>query len=458
MAIWAIILFLSFYSFRDWFKPACVLVVMMAIYGHPSMPTNVLGVQGANPWNLLLMFTVLGFLALKKKENLKWDLDGLMKFLIFIYGVVIIVSFVRLYADRHVLYLYGHPATGGELFSEYFINGVKWVVPGIFIYMGATTESRRRLVIWSLVVVNILTAIIVIRRVPISMVTSGFELTQHPLKTLEQAFSMSRVNVAFILAGGSWVILFALQSLIKKGRLFVSIVGFFISSLALALTGGRTGYATWVAIGMFISILKWKKGIIIIPAMIGLVVYMVPSINERVFQGVDLESSEIKQYDTQSMTSGRVIAWPVAIKHIGKAPFFGYGGLAMIRTGAAQEVAEIMQLEEGTRGFPHPHNAYLFLLLDAGWIGAFPIFLFWLIVLYRSFSLVSPESTVEERSIGLIAVSLSLALLIAGTGSQNFFPTQSSIALWAAIGLMLRVYRDRELRREEKVRDTAVSR
>ena len=49
------------------------------------------------------------------------------------------------------------------------------------------------------------------------------------------------------------------------------------------------------------------------------------------------------------------------IEKIKEAPLFGYGRLAMRRTGLSAFLME--QLGES---FPHPHNAYLEQLLDNG--------------------------------------------------------------------------------------------
>ena len=41
---------------------------------------------------------------------------------------------------------------------------------------------------------------------------------------------------------------------------------------------------------------------------------------------------------------------------------------------------------------------------------------------------------------GGVALALLLALLLASMGSQTFYPREAELGLWAAIGLMLRVF------------------
>ena len=45
--------------------------------------------------------------------------------------------------------------------------------------------------------------------------------------------------------------------------------------------------------------------------------------------------------------------------------------------------------------------------------------------------------------------ALVLALLAAALGSQTFYPREGAIGMWAAMGIMLRVYEDRERARAQ---------
>ena len=62
--LYLVITGLAVYAWRDWFKALCGLILLMAVIQHPDMPKNLLGIQGLNPWNLLLM-SVLGCLGVR---------------------------------------------------------------------------------------------------------------------------------------------------------------------------------------------------------------------------------------------------------------------------------------------------------------------------------------------------------------------------------------------------------
>ena len=95
----------------------------------------------------------------------------------------------------------------------------------------------------------------------------------------------------------------------------------------------------------------------------------------------------------------------------------------------------------------HPHNAYLELLIDTGIIGfccVVPIF--W-IMLRRSMSLFLDRSDPIFEAAGGCASALILALLFAGFAAQTFFPREGEAGMWAAVGVALRVWVEREHQR-----------
>ena len=52
---------LSIYAYRDWFKSVCGLILLMAVIQHPDLPKNILGIQGMNAWNILLVNVLLAW-------------------------------------------------------------------------------------------------------------------------------------------------------------------------------------------------------------------------------------------------------------------------------------------------------------------------------------------------------------------------------------------------------------
>ncbi|MCP4322568.1 MAG: O-antigen ligase family protein [Psychromonas sp.] len=440
LLVWTVIVFFCLYSMKDWFAGVPLLILMMAVYGDPEMPQSIAGIQGLNPWNTLLFSTTLSYIFQKKKDNAHWDMDGFATLLFVIYFIALILSAIRLLSDQETLLFYGYRYGGtGSLISEYIINPVKFLVPAYLVFVGARTPARRKLILWSIILAHIVIGLITIRNIPLSSVGSGDALTQIGLKVLQKKFSWSKVNTAMLLGCGAWAVLFSTYFLFGNKRRYLCLMLFGLMTIALALTGGRMGYALWMIFGAYFAFTRWKKGLALLPLLTLIVLSILPSISDRILDGTGNNGDDM---NTSTMTSGRTVAWPVVIDKIEQSPIFGYGGLAMIRTGAATEVSEIMQLKDGDRGFPHPHNAYLRILMDSGVVGGVPIMILWIIILLRSYNICGKMGS-EEDAIGITSFCLALGLCIAALGSQNFYPLHGSIALWASIALTFRIYTDK---------------
>jgi O-antigen ligase len=94
--------------------------------------------------------------------------------------------------------------------------------------------------------------------------------------------------------------------------------------------------------------------------------------------------------------------------------------------------------------FGHPHSAYIEQLLDNGIIGLLIILLFYLTMVRRSFSLFRDKNNSLHIAVGGVALALILAQLITSLTAQSFYPRQGVIGMWCIMGLMLRVYVERE--------------
>ena len=442
------------YAWKDWYKALCGLIMLMGIIEHPDMPKSILGIQGLNPWNLVFAMIFLSWLSNRKKENLKWDAPKHINVLFLIYLVVILISSVRMMLDpsgmnEWLLFYAGKTTSTSGIISEHFINTIKWVLPGLMLFDGCRSRKRFIWAIISLLVIYMLLGLQVIKWMPLSGIGSGEALTRRSLKILSNEVGFHRVNLAMMLSGASWA-MFSITGLIKEKRyvkyiLFLGVVLFF----SVALTGGRTGLVTWVAIGLILGYFRWKKLIILAPVFFACILLLVPAVQERLFQGIggahidtNVRIDEVGESDGKfhlyTITAGRNIAWPFVIDKIGDKFWMGYGREAMMRTGLSLEL--FTQFNES---FPHPHNLYLQWFFDTGLIGFLPVFLLYMLFIKYSKSLFKDSRHKDFVAIGGITLSLLLALLIAGFGSQSFYPREGAFGMWCAIGLMLRVYVNR---------------
>lgn len=462
--LWMLVAFLAMYSWRDWYKALCGLILLMAVVEHPDFPKSVMGVQGMNPWNILLAVITVAWATSRGREGLKWDMPPRFRNLLIIYFTIVIVAFLRMIVDIGAMVAtaeaYGAEAPSVmSLFSEDLVNCLKWVIPGILLFDGCRNEERFRLATYCVLAVYVLLAIQVIRWMPLANLTSGSDLEDRSLKILLNEIGYHRVNMAMLLAGGSWAIFCARvlpnsRFLLNLAILFSAIVFF-----AMALTGGRMGFVTWAALAVFFGIFKWRKVMILAPIVLALMIAFVPAVKERMMQGFTEESIDTNvnieslQYGNQqgphmyTVTAGRTFAWKFVVEKIGESPLAGYGREAMSRTG----LSTFLYLEYG-ESFPHPHNAYLEWVLDNGIIALIPILIFYWLVIKMGIELFRDEGNKYSVAIGGVTLALVLALLIAAMGSQTFYPREGSVGMWCAIGLSLRVWLQKEYVRKQSLK------
>lgn len=446
----------SLYAFRDWFKALCGLILMMAVIEHPDMPKGMLGIQGLNPWNIIMLCVLLGWIVQRRREGLQWDLPGGIKFLLWVYVVLILVGVYRLLQDYSGLTAYAllkeaEPPTTAGLVSELIVNTVKWIIPALLLFDGCRDNKRLRWALAAIAGVYFLLALQVINWMPLATVTSGADLSERSLKILMNEIGYHRVNIAVMLAGGTWAV-FALRPMARTSRMALLVtIASGLTLFGLALTGGRAGYATWAVVGMLMALIRWRKYLLIAPIAVALVIAFVPAVQQRMMQGFTSESRDTANptqrtvqiqgggADAYTITAGRNVAWPPVVDKIGKAPWFGYGREAMRSQGISSYL-----LREFGEDFGHPHNAYLQWLLDNGWVGAVPVFFLFLLVLRRSISLFADSRSPVFVSVGGVCLALVFAQLVGSLGSQSFYPVEGTVGMWCAMGLMLRVHLERQ--------------
>lgn len=421
----------SIYAWKNWFVSLCGAIALMAVLQHPDMPRNIGGIQGLNPWNFLILNVVLACRYRYQQDGFRWDMPSGINFLFFLYMVVIIIAALRLLVGDGRYY---EMFTTGYVISEHLINCLKWVVPGILLFYGCQTRHRVYLALAVILGVYFLLAIQVVRWVPLSMATGSGDVNR-ATRYIQNEIGYNRVTLSMMLGGASWAILCCLV-LIKDRRYQLAVFGAALFTiLGQALTGGRMGYLGWMAVGLILSLVRWRKLLLFIPVVLTLVAVFLPGVRNRMLMGLDQKQGNIiVQGDEDAMTSGRTVAWPLVIEEIQKSPLLGYGRQAMTTTGIQREL-----IEDFGEPFPHPHNAYLEQLLDNGVIGFLIVMPFYVVILGRAFVLLLDRYDPLYTAAGGMVCALVLALLVGSFGGQTFYPREGSVCMWAAMGVMLRI-------------------
>ena len=445
-----IIAFLAVYSLRDWYKSLCGLIIFMAVISHPDLRGSIAGIQGFNRWNVLMAFVLMGWLFHRHHENLAWNMPMHANILLFLFLSTILIGFFRMIGDtgkiiEYAIFINDDVPSKAFLYSEYLINSIKWIIPGLLLFHGCNSRTRFILAVCSLLAVYFLLGVQVIKWMPLGSITDGDTMAYRSAKLLRNEIGYHRVNLSVLLAGASWAIFSTIVLAKSQSRAVIIILAGLIVIFAQALTAGRAGYVAWAGVGLILCLFRWRRILLFIPVVAIIVFLTVPGVWDRLTEGMSKNlnieaytSLDESKIDANTLTSGRNVAWPYELDAIGKAPFFGYGRMAMQRTGLSAHL-----LTKYREEFPHPHQAYLEWLLDNGLVGFLPVFIFFIIVVRYSISLLRDNRSPVFIAIGGITLSIVCALLIGSLGSQTFYPREGAVAMWCAMGLMFRVYVER---------------
>ncbi len=431
-ALYISVVFLSIYAWKDWFKSLCGLILLMAVIEHEDMPKTMFGIQGFNMWNVLFVGIFLAWLASRRREGLRWDMPRHVNVLLLMYLGVVLVGFLRAVFDRS--YIEDYPFK--SLVSEELINTVKWVLPGVLLFDGCRTRRRLVMVLVCLLVMYFLIATQVVRRLPFESALGGGVSHRARTKTCT-SIGYSACDMSTFLAGASWGILAVLPLVRQKKYRVLILAAAGMVAFGQVLTGGRAGYLAWGATGLILCLLKWRKYLILAPVVVILLPIVFPGAAARMLTGFgQTDVAGQSMTDDYLVTSGRTLVWPHIVDKIGESPVVGYGRLAMERAGLEEYLRQ--KYGEG-EAFGQTHNMYLETLLDNGIIGSIPILLFWGMMVIYSGKLFRSDNRLCS-AVGGLTLSLMLAQLFAGIGSQHFYPEESTLGAWAAMFLAVRVY------------------
>lgn len=432
LALFAVVGALSLYAWKDWFVSLCGLVLLMAVIEHEDMPKSIMGIQGFNTWNLLFLMIFLAWAISRRRQGLTWDLPRHVGVLLLMYLGVVLIGVARAILDRS--HIEAYPL--GSLISEELINTIKWVIPGLLIFDGCRNRKRLLMVLGCLLLMYFLLSVQVIRRMPFeSALGGGGDRMQYIRLKICRSIGYSAVDMSVILAGASWGILAALPLIRRRLYKGVALVGAFAVAFGQALTGGRAGMGAWGITGLILCCLKWRKLLLLVPVALLLLPILLPGTMDRLFYGFgQTDVSGDTMVNDYEVTSGRTLIWPMVLSKIVESPMVGFGRLGMNRTGLSDKLA--YELGES---FPHPHNMYFETLLDNGIIGSVPIFIFWGIVVFYSARLFRSDNRLYS-AVGGLTLSLVMVQLLAGVGAQHFYPTESTMCVWVAIFLTVRVH------------------
>lgn len=430
------------YSWKDWFRALCLLIMVVAVLERPDMPKSMLGIQGLNPFNVGLAGIVLAWALTRSRETLEKNAPPLFNLMLSLLAGVMLIGFLRLLVEPSNLVATGvglNPTryTTFGLVAEFLLNTFKWVVPGLLLFKGCRSKEHHQWAVLCLTGLYLILAAQTIRQMPLPLLLDGDALSRRAGRVLAIRVGYHRVELAGMFAGASWAML-TVRPLFTSLLARVGLLGMAgITTLALALTGGRTGYGAWCIVGILLAGLRWRRALLLGPIAVSLLIGSAPGISQRLLQGITYDESgeaiTAGKTDIYTVTSGRSVLWPYVLESIAEHPVFGYGREAINRNGLREKAFQ------GTgEDFGHPHNGYFQFALDNGLVGLMVFLMFFVMLLRESVALFRRDDP-QATAAGGMAFALVTSFLIAAVGAQTFYPTELSMGVWCAIGLMMRV-------------------
>lgn len=438
------ILFFCMYSLKDWYRGLLGMLFLVAFMERQDMPEQLLGIYGLAPFNVLLLFVILGMFLQRSQEDDGWRTPSYLKWSLIAMGVMILVGHYRLVSNfggyqEFYYYLGVQGSSKGVLFLENVVTTTKWLIPALLVLLGCNSEKRTNETIFVLAVVVFILGVQIIRSMGLGLITDGDALQKRAVRIMDRDIGFHRNQISLWMAGGFWFIWFLMMESKEKFKKVVLIAVAGVVFLGLVLTGSRGGLLTWAICGAVFAWLRFRRLLIVGPLVVLIAVAFVPALQERVMQTINPQSEIIYLDDEQgdryaSASAGRTVLWSRVIDKIEERPLAGYGREAMINTGIS---LELLQQYDRSMAAKHPHNAYLQLVLDNGLIGLMIVLLFFGTLIRRSARMVNSEDQ-HTRLVGGVGVAWLVSFMAAGITAQRFYPNEGSIFVWCVAAMVIR--------------------
>ncbi len=415
---------------RRWFYALCGLLFLTVVSQHPSMPRQMFGIPGMNPWNVTLMVIAAFWFMERYAMPVKPPVSPVTIVLLAAYILMIVASGIAGAMDAGSIKLgVGHYYNARWVLVDGIFNPLKYLIIGVMFYEGVTNRRDLLIALVSAVGSGLCYAFLMFKSIRSRVFTMDFEDARRLTDKLVGLFAN---DMGELLAFAIWA---ALILGVYFQRRWIRYSWWLAALLAvppyLALKS-RAGFLAFCCAGLAIGLLRWRRILLLMPLAIVVVIMVSPSTVDRVLTGVDPEQ---EQLDWEEISAGRLTnIWPAVVDQIQESIVFGHGRFAILR----EECADVIREMDGVLP-THPHSSYLEVLLDCGLAGIAICLTSMALIFAVNLSLMRSQRDPLLMTLGTIGVIGVVTELSAGVAGSSFYLSQSTVPYLCVWGMALRV-------------------
>ena len=407
-----------------------LLVFLLPFAASQLIPREVLGIQGFNPVNGVLMLTLLSlFMSFLAGRGVIQLVHLPRRFLAYV-AVIAFGAYVGAGSAEHAIVI---PDVTGVIPEPPTVTGYlleNFAKPMIILIVAllAATVARNgngRPLIWALAAAYVTLFLVIVAYV----VINGIRLQDLAFQDARGFLSWTgmHANEIGLQANlGLAILLFtarATRGVLPRLILFASAVA---AGMLAALTFSRSAFIGLSLILGYYLLSRLRIGSFLLAFLIILGAGLLLPDNPL----VERATTGFEARDTDAITAGRVQQiWRPLLPTFWEAPIIGHG--------LGSTVWATPNLRGEIPPVGHPHNAYLGVLLDLGLVGVAVVGAFFWSV-WKTFRRLSQHHVDSQwRGVfegGIVAL---LCLAIQGVSDDRFIPTYAQAALWVCYGLAL---------------------
>lgn len=437
--LFAVLAAICVYTWRDRFVALCALVLLSVMSQHPDMPTEMFGIPGLNPWNVGLLFIVLSWAV--QPSNPLPPAPMFLKVIVAAYGVMLLLGGVVCLADFNTVtarlpMLMPAPwvRTVGEAVKDLFVNPAKYYLVGILLFLGCRSRRDAWIGIITLCLLGVAYSALTYKGLKLNLLFGGHNDVR---RLTDKALGVHANDLAGLLTMCFWACIVVGAGQRGRFRWLAWSGAAFIFPVVIGCQS-RAAYVANIAVALALAAARWRRLLLLLPVMGAATVFMFPQVVDRIHMGFDVAESSFddEETDWNAVTAGRTHnIWDPVIQEIKQNPVFGYGRLAVGRTGCTPVIL-------AREGFvpTHPHNSYLELLLDSGALGLTVVLLLLGTLGVMAYQLFMTRGDPLLQIVGGIGFVSIVNVMTLGLSSTFFYPKESCTWLLLSAALTTRVW------------------